>query len=170
MWRKAHWTVLAVCFFGVLGAIGCGGSGDGATARGNVRVFVAEENHPTIQQVELDISRIVAMRGDTWETILPGTRSIRLMGNLNNPTLLVEANLPTGLYRALRLTVTGARITDKDGRQSAEVDPIPSTVPTSFDIHLAEVTPVVIDFDLSQSVRQSVDGTYRFQPIFSVSP
>ena len=173
MWRKAHLFALAICSIGLLGAAGCGGDGgfgSGTGGRGTVQVFIAEPQSTTFEQVELDISRLEAKRGTIWETILPGTRTVQLMGGLNNPTLFVTANLPTGNYRAVRMLVTRAMVTDEDGPHSASVGTIPSTVLTSFDIHVGESTPVTIAFDLSQSISQNADGTFRFDPVFSVSP
>jgi len=72
--------LLFLLALGLLLPFGCGGGGsDGATGgRGTLQVFMADAPDPTILAVEVDISRVEAHIGNSWEVVSSTPRTLDL--------------------------------------------------------------------------------------------
>jgi hypothetical protein len=164
--RCAAILPLCLLFFG------CGGSGDSGfrADRGTVQIVAPQATSPDYEIIDVDIERIEARLGNAWRTIMPGRRTIRIIGSEDLEFPVVSANLPVGSYDALRFWVAGARVTDEDGPHTAIHSTDPILVNSNFNVHLGEVTPLRMEFDLNNSLSQSANGAYLFYPVASFSP
>ncbi len=88
-------------------------------------------------------------------------------------TLLASANLPAGFYQRIRLNISSASLTFKDGTtadlmiESHKVD-----VPIRFEVKVSDTTQVTLDFQAAASVQVNgtASGAYILRPVVTPRP
>ncbi len=162
-------------------AAGCSEAEAGLAPQGTVRIDLTDapfpsdlvsEAHVLLCGVELETVGGLPVRVEPFEE-----RSVNLLDLRGVQDLLVEAELPAGNYRAVRLLVAEPSLALKDGRTLASATTVARTDPVRVVASLArlfEVVPdlegeLLLDFDAAQSfaLAYGADGAitgFRFAP------
>src|SRR3989344_826650 len=125
-----------------------------------------------IEKLEITVSSIqVHKAGEddaNWTTIVEGPETFDLIAIKNVQQLLGSKTLESGKYTQIRLNVDSASgIIDGN---SVELT-IPSKtikLVNEFDINADESTTLILDFDAQQSVNETGNGEFKFQPVIKV--
>jgi hypothetical protein len=123
----------------------------------------------TISQVQVHMS---AGGGNNttagWYTVVNESQTFDLIGLLNVTEFFGSVNLSAGMYTQIRLTVESCVIT-VDG---IEYD---CTVPSGaiklikpFVLKANQTTTLTLDFDAEESISETGNHTYKFQPVIKV--
>jgi hypothetical protein len=149
----------------VLSLCGCGGiQGDNGTLR-----FELVDAPSNVSSLEVTIQRIDVMIGGEWEIVAFPNRSYDVLALQSEPAVLGTAGLAEGLYDKIRVAITSARVTDANGTHDV-------TVPQSviedgleilvdFETFSAQMTTLLLDFNVAQSLVINPDGSYSLDPV-----
>ena len=170
---RSIWTPLLVgtVFVASLLPLGCGGGGDGGSigsGRGTLQVFMADGTDPTVLAVEVDISRVEAHIGNSWEVLSTTPQTLDLFSVKFTEALIAQAGLPAGHYNQIRFIVDECRVTDSEGTHIAN---IPSGSQTGIKVNLNftvppnDITGVLLDFNVHRSLRRLGNGNYQLRPV-----
>jgi len=180
-----HSSRLALAVAGVLGLAACTSSETGPVGpgrEGKTSVFLTDAPFPfdRITRVDIHISEIgLSPQADTsqgppgWITVATPDRVFNLLDLQNGATaLLGEADVPSGQYRAVRVTFDPARssMTDTDGGHPAIDWQAKGDVPTLFGLVEEAMAidengeDVVIDFDVGRSFLPDEGDGFIFIP------
>jgi len=123
----------------------------------------------TISQVQVHMS---AGGGNNttagWYTIVNQSQTFDLIGLTNVTEFFGSAVLGVGMYTQIRLTIDSCLIT-VDGVESE------CTVPSGaiklikpFVLRANETTTLILDFDAQESILETGNHTFKFQPVIKV--
>jgi len=150
--------------------LGCGGDGavaarvEGGTGTINVHLTDAPIDLSTVQSVDVTITGVIVYPAEgSMPDPAPGS-PISLMTHPETfnllsltggaTTLLASGEVPAGSYSRIRLEVSDAVLTYKDGTtQPLKIEPEKVDVPIAFDVGVDEQSQVTLDFDAGASVK-----------------
>ena len=169
----SHRVMLALVaiFAALLLPLGCGGSGDSGAAnggRGTLQVFMVDAPDPTVTSVEVDITRVEAHIGDSWQVLSTTPMTLDLFDVKFKEELIAFADLPAGRYTQVRFIVDECRVTDSEGTHIANIPSGSQTgikVNLNFDVPANQVTGVLLDFNVHRSLRRLGNGNYQLNPV-----
>lgn len=159
--------------------LGCGGDGsvsarvENGTGTINVHLTDAPIDLSGVQSVEVTITDVIvyptegtmpdpAPRSPIALMTHPGTFNLlALTGGAT--TLLASGEVPAGSYSRLRLEVSDATLTYKDGTtQPLKIEPGKVDVPIAFEVRVDEQAQVTLDFDAGASVQVNQTASDKF--------
>lgn len=167
--RTPH--IFAAVFAALLLPLGCGGGGDGGSAnggRGTLQVFMADAPDPTVLRVEVDISRVEAHIGNSWQVLSTTPQTLDLFDLKFKEELIAQAGLPAGRYTQIRFIVDECRVTDSEGTHIANIPSGSQTgikVNLNFDVPPDDITGVLLDFNVHRSLNRLGNGNYQLRPV-----
>lgn len=132
---------------------------------------MADAPAPSITAFTLTIDRAEVNVNGTWETVSNRTQTFNLLAFAKVPTDLGSANLPAGTYTQVRLFPTVATVTDATG---VHIVKIPSGSQTGIKLNVDltigpnQVTTILMDFNVNQSLHQLGNGSYQLKPVIPV--
>lgn len=165
----------------VLTFAGCsGGGGGGLSSGGNgtLQASMVDAPDPSVSAVTITIDRVQAHIADisntndnndgNWQTLTTAAQTINLLDFAKVEKLLGSATLPAGHYTQIRLFVSSASVTDKDGTFPLN---IPSALQTglkinvNYDINPNQITTILLDFNVNRSLDKLGNGQYQLHPV-----
>ncbi len=157
---------------------GGGGVGGGGSNTGTLRVSLVDAPDPTITSLNVTITRVeahIAGSDDNsgWTTLTAVPQPFDLLDLVDNEAILSSVNLPVGHYTQIRLFIdpNTATVTDSTGTHPVN---IPSAAQTGiklnvdFDVTANQITTILLDFNVSKSLRKLGNGNYQLQPVIPV--
>jgi hypothetical protein len=154
---------------------GCNASGSasvgGATGRLDIRLTDAPIDLSTVSNVTVTITDVLVYPGvegmdaDTATPIVVTTHPatfdlLTLTGGAT--TLLASGDVPAGFYRRIRLEISSAALTYKDGTMAnLQVESNKVDVPIGFQVRAGADAAVVLDFDAAASVQVNATASDR---------
>jgi uncharacterized protein DUF4382 len=145
----------------------CQGSGSASVSGGVGRLEIHLTDAPidlsTVASVTVTITDVLVysgvegMDGDTGSPIVltthPGTFDLlTLTGGAT--TLLASGEVPAGFYQRIRLQISSAELTYKDGSMvSLKIDSNKVDVPIGFQVRVGADASIILDFNAAASVQ-----------------
>lgn len=168
--KKGMILLLGVLLTAILAINGCGGSGGavGTGGTGTLRVHLVDGSDPDITRVDVNISEVSANIDGQWQVLTNTSQSFNLLDLVLNAAVIGEKVLPTGNYTQIRLKVSSATVTDSTGVHQLV---IPSgaqsgiKVNVNFGLNEQEVTDLLLDFNVRESITRQGNGTYLLHPV-----
>jgi predicted phage tail protein len=161
---------------------GCGNSGPTSPSNTTVGHFsVALTDAPaSVQSVVVDVTSVLAHHAGAaddqgWEVVSSSPQAVDLLSYQNGAFFaLADATLPVGGYDSFRLLLgTGCSLTVNGVTQALTVPSGAETglkVNRDFTVASGSGTTLQVDFDVSQSLRQSGNGKWTLRPVMRVMP
>ncbi|HYS04912.1 MAG TPA: DUF4382 domain-containing protein [Candidatus Dormibacteraeota bacterium] len=158
-------AVLLVLSLTLLGACNASGSTSvgGATGRLDIRLTDAPIDLSTVSNITVTITDVLVYPGvegmdnDTATPIVVTAHpaSFDLLTLTGGATaLLASGEVPAGFYRRIRLEISSAAITYKDGTLAdLQIDSNKVDVPIGFEVRAGADSAIVLDFDAAASVQ-----------------
>jgi uncharacterized protein DUF4382 len=157
------------------------------TGTGTVRVRMTDAplDLTTVQSVMVTISAVILYPGDST-TMAPETSTTGPVTLLTHPetfdlltltggasTLLASGEAPAARYERIRLEVSSAELTWKDGTTAPlKLDSGKVDVPIPFDLAVGEDATITLDFDAGASVmvNETASDTLILRPVVTPVP
>ncbi len=167
-------TLAAVITLGLVAA-GCGGSAGGSVGghvgtggTGTVAMHMSDAPISGVTAVNITIPKVEANIGGQWQQIAAPNQTYNLLNLAVTDVLLGQASVPAGSYTQVRLYVSAATVTDSTGTHNVTV---PSGAQSGiklnvdFTVSANQVTDILVDFNVAQSLHQTGNGTYMLKPV-----
>ena len=103
-----------------------------------------------------------------WFTVVAEEQTFDLMELVNVVDVLGQAELDTGKYAQVRLTLKEAKVTIDGEEHNLEVPSGKIKLVKGFDILAGETTTLTLDFDAQQSVIATGNGEYKLKPTIKI--
>jgi hypothetical protein len=162
-------AMVLLCVAGVAALNGCGGDGTvGTGGTGTLNVHLADGGGTGITAMNISFDRVEANIDGHWQTLTESTQDFNLLDLRLNSVVIGSKVLPSGNYSQIRLHVTSATVTDATGTHTLV---IPSgmqsglKINVNFPINANDITDVLLDFNVADSVVIEGNGTYRLKPV-----
>jgi hypothetical protein len=176
---KKEFRILAgAAGFGLLGLLGCGGSGSGNSTLGSgagaMNVHLVDGPISGYSAITVDIQSVAIAANGVWTTLGTPNKTVNLLSLVGGveEMLASGASLPAGHYDQMRLLLgSGNSVTLADG--STHALKVPSGMQSgiklnvSFDVAAGTTKDVFIDFDAAHSiqvVQAGMSGQYLLRP------
>lgn len=166
-------SVLAIAFSLLLIA-SCGGGngtsvgGGNGTGNGTLSVRMADAGATGITAVNVTFTRVEAHVNGNWQVLSTTPMKINLLDLVDTDIVLSQALVPAGNYTQIRLFVDSVTVQDANGMHDCIV---PSAAQTGIKVNVDatvnenEITEVLLDFNVNDSIIREGNGTYRMQPV-----
>lgn len=123
----------------------------------------------TISQVQVHMS---AGGGNNttagWYTIVNESQTFDLIALTNVTEFFGSANLSIGMYTQIRLTVESCVITVNGTEYDCMIPSGAIKLIKPFVLRANETTILTLDFDAQESISETGNHTYKFQPVIKV--
>lgn len=142
--------------------------GPGTGLQGTLAIYLADAP-AAFDQFNLTITRVEARRNDQWVTLSQQPVSLDLLQLTGGESeLLAEAEIDTGFYDAVRISIGQATVVTADTQSYQLTVPGNAAMVENQDGFMVEedqTTQVVVDFDVARSVQaQEGADNYDFDP------
>ncbi len=117
----------------------------------------------TVKNIQVQKSE--APKGLDWITVVKGARTFDLVGSEQGEDVLAGKTLAEGLYTRVQLDVVSVKVTLKGQQKPAIVASNRIKEIRSFDIDMAKVCILTIDFDAAKSLVVAENGEIQFKPV-----
>jgi hypothetical protein len=183
--RIAHSVVLALAVAAIALPLltACSDSSGSSSGMGtvNVRMTDAPIDLSEVQSVMVTIDGVILYSEGDSEGDMPQVNPLGSIPILTHPdtfdlltltggatTLLASGEAPAGRYQRIRLEVSKAELTFKDGRiEPLKLDSGKVDVPIAFNLGVDETQTLTLDFDAAASVQVNLTGSdqYILRPV-----
>jgi hypothetical protein len=170
--KKILLTALAIMLVGATIFSGCLQNGKGelklmiTDAPGDVNITHA---NVTISQVEVHMS---AGGGNNttagWYTVVNESHTFDLVALLDVTEFFCSANLSVGMYTQIRLIIESCVITIDGVEYDCTVPSGSIKLISPFVLRANETITLTLDFDAQESISETGNHTYKFQPVIKV--
>ena len=103
-----------------------------------------------------------------WYTIVNESQTFDLIALTNVTEFFGSANLSVGMYTQIRLTVESCVITVNGTEYDCVVPSGAIKLIKPFVLRANETTILTLDFDAQESISETGNQTYKFQPVIKV--
>ena len=117
----------------------------------------------TVKNIQVQKSE--APKGSDWFTVIKGEKTFDLIGSEQDEEVLGGKNLPEGLYTRVQLDFVSVRVTLKGQPKPAKVASNRLKEIRPFDIDMARVCILTLDFDVARSLAVAGSGEIQFKPV-----
>ena len=176
-------TLRTIAVFGSLALIlSCNSGSDHTGGTGTVQVHLTDApiDLSTVQSVTVTITGVIVYRGG-GDTMMPQVEdggSIQLVTHPETfdlltltggaTTLLASGEVPAGNYQRIRLEISDAKLTYKDGTEAPlKIDSNKVDIPIPFHVGVDQTSTMTLDFDAAASVQvnDTASGTLILRPV-----
>ncbi len=106
-----------------------------------------------------------APQGLDWITVIKGAKTFDLVASEPGEEVLVGKTLAEGLYSRVQLDFVSVKVTMKGRQKLAKVTSNRLKEVRAFDIDMAKVCILTLDFDTARSLVVAGSGEIRFNPV-----
>ena len=117
----------------------------------------------TVKNIQVQKSE--APKGSDWITVIKGEKTFDLIGSEQDEEVLGGKNLPEGLYTRVQLDFVSVRVTLKGQQKTAALASNRLKEIRPFDIDMARVCILTLDFDVARSLVMAGSGEIQFKPV-----
>ena len=169
-------NVLRSIAFGCLALLlSCNGGSSHSGGTGTVQVHLTDApiDLSTVQSVTVTISGVIVYRGGGGDAMMPQVDDGGSIELITHPetfdlltltggatTLLASGEVPAGSYQRIRLEISDAKLTYKDGTEAPlKIDSNKVDIPIPFHVTVDQTTGMTLDFDAGASVQVNSTGS-----------
>jgi hypothetical protein len=172
--KKILILVILVALIGAIAFSGCLQTGTGLLVLkicdkpGDLNITKANVN---ISQIEVHLSASSGNDSNAtgWYTVVNESQTFDLITLQNNATkLLGSKNLSAGSYTQIRLYIEKAVLTIDGVEYDCKIPSNTIKLITPFQISADNTTTLTLDFDIWESVHETGNGNYMFQPTIKI--
>jgi Domain of unknown function (DUF4382) len=175
-------TLRSLLAFGGLALIlSCNGGSSHTGGTGTVQVHLTDApiDLSTVQSVTVTITGVIVYRGS--DAMMPQVDDGGSIALVTHPetfdlltltggatTLLASGEVPAGSYQRIRLEISSATLTYKDGTEAPlKIDSNKVDIPISFHVAVDQTSNMTLDFDAAASVQvnDTASGTLILRPV-----
>jgi hypothetical protein len=113
----------------------------------------------------IQVQKAGAPKGSDWFTVIEGKKTFDLVGLEQGEEVLGDKMLAEGLYSRVQLDVVSVKVTLKGQEKPAKVASERLKEIRSFDIDMAKVAILTLDFDVAKSLVVAESGEIQFKPV-----
>ncbi len=113
----------------------------------------------------IQVQKAEAPKGLDWITVIRGEKTFDLVGAEQGEEVLGGKMLAEGLYSRVRLDVVSVKVTLKGRQKPARVASNNLKEIRPFDIDMARVCILTLDFDVARSLVVAESGEIQFKPV-----
>ncbi len=113
----------------------------------------------------IQVQKSDAPQGLDWITVIKGEKTFDLIGSEQDEEVLGGKNLPEGLYTRVQLDLVSVKVTLKGRQKPAKVAANRLKEVRPFDIDMARVCILTLDFDPAKSMVVAGSGEIQFKPV-----
>jgi len=104
-----------------------------------------------------------------WETVVDETKSYNLLDLVDTPgEVMGEKTLSVGKYTQIRLSVTKIELTLENETHDVKVPSKRFYWIQPFDIESGKITTLTLDFDASDSIKETGEGKFILKPVVKI--
>jgi hypothetical protein len=173
-------SLLACGCLAVILSCNSGSSHTGGTGTVQVHLTDAPIDLSTVQSVTVTITGVIVYHG-SGDTMMPQVDDGGSIALVTHPetfdlltltggatTLLASGEVPAGSYQRIRLEISSATLTYKDGTEAAlKIDSNKVDIPIPFHVAVDQTSTMTLDFDAAASVQVNgtASGTFILRPV-----
>jgi len=113
----------------------------------------------------IQVQKSDAPQGSDWITVIKGEKTFDLVGSEQGEEVLGGKTLDEGLYSRVQLDVVSVKVTLKGQQKPAKVAGNRLKEIRPFDIDMARVCILTLDFDAAKSLVVAESGEIQFKPV-----
>ncbi len=113
----------------------------------------------------IQVQKAESSKGLDWITVIKGEKTFDLVGSEQGEEVLGGKTLAEGLYTRVQMDVVSVKVTLKGQQKPATVASNRLKEVRSFDIDMARVCILTLDFDVARSLVVADSGEIRFNPV-----
>jgi hypothetical protein len=113
----------------------------------------------------IQVQRSEAATGLDWITVVKGAKTFDLVGSEQDEEVLGGKMLAEGLYSRVQLDIVSVKVTLKGQQKPAKVAGNRLKEVRPFDIDMAQVCILTLDFDVARSLVVTDSGEIQFKPV-----
>ena len=113
----------------------------------------------------IQVQKAAASKGLDWITVIKGEKAFDLVGSEQGEEVLGGKTLAEGLYTRVQMDVVSVKVTLKGQQKPATVTSNRLKEIRSFDIDMARVCILTLDFDAARSLVVADSGEIKFNPV-----
>ncbi|MCJ7570730.1 MAG: DUF4382 domain-containing protein [Candidatus Thermoplasmatota archaeon] len=170
--KKILILVILVTFIGAIVFSGCLQTGTGLLVLkitdkpGDLNITKANVN---ISQIKVHLSASGNDSNDTgWYTVVNESQTFDLIALQNVTELLGNVTLKAGSYTQIRLYIEKAVLTIDGVEYDCKIPSNTIKLISPFQISADNTTTLTLDFDIWESVHETGNGNYTFQPTIKI--
>jgi len=111
------------------------------------------------------VQKAEAPKGLDWITVIKGEKTFDLVGSEQEEEVLGGKTLAEGLYSRVQLDLVSVKVTLKGQQKLAKVTSKRLREIRPFDIDMARVCILTLDFDVAKSLIVAESGEIQFKPV-----
>jgi hypothetical protein len=161
--------------------LSCNGGSSHTGGTGTIQVHLTDApiDLSTVQSVTVTITGVLVYRGS--DTMMPQVDDGGSIALVTHPetfdlltltggatTLLASGEVPAGSYQRIRLEISSATLTYKDGTEAAlKIDSNKVDIPIPFHVAVDQTSTMTLDFDAAASVQvnDTASGSLILRPV-----
>ena len=113
----------------------------------------------------IQVQKQEAPKGLDWISVIRGEKTFDLVGSEQGEEVLAGKMLAEGLYSRVQLDLVSVKVTLKGQQKPATVTGNRIKEVRAFDIDMAKVCILTLDFDVARSLVVADSGEIRFKPV-----
>jgi hypothetical protein len=113
----------------------------------------------------IQVQKAEAPKGLDWITVIKGEKTFDLVGSEQGEEVLGGKTLAEGLYSRVQLDLVSVKVTLKGQQKLARVAGNRLREIRPFDIDMARVCILTLDFDVGKSLVVAESGEIQFKPV-----
>lgn len=113
----------------------------------------------------IQVQKAEAPKGLDWITVIKGKKTFELVGSEQEEEVLGSKTLAEGLYSRVQLDLVSVKVTLKGQQKLAKVASSRLREIRPFDIDMARVCILTLDFDVAKSLVVAESGEIQFRPV-----
>jgi hypothetical protein len=114
---------------------------------------------------DIKVQKSEAPMGRDWITVIKGEKTFELVGSEQGEEVLGGKTLAEGLYSRVQLDIVSVKVTLKGRRRPAKVVMHRLKEIRPFEIDMATVCILTLDFDVAKSLLVPASGEIHFKPV-----